>query len=58
MDERDRAKRLLLARLGLYVCLPVTGLVVGGLIAGPLAALGGVVVGIILAVAAATALRG
>lgn len=51
MAERDRAKRALLLRLAIFVCLPILGLAVAGLAAGALWGLVGLIVGLIAAVA-------
>lgn len=51
MAERDRAKRLLLLRLALFVCIPLIGLAIAGFATGNvLWGLGGLAGGAVVAV--------
>lgn len=58
MDERDRAKRALVQRLVMYLCLPLAGAVLLGLIGGGVWALVGFLVGVLVVVALMLARRG
>lgn len=57
MAERDRAKRALMLRFGLYLGLPLAGLVIGWALQGFLWGLAGLLVGAVVATGVGALLR-